>query len=94
MLARSAQTNAAYLAEHLTAYDSMRWEALGATPGSEASAALLAAEIGRQASAIAYSNDFYLLALLAIVMLPLGWTMKMRRDAGPATARAADGGGH
>lgn len=95
MLARSAQVNAAYLAEHLTPYDAPRWQALGATPGANEGTALVAAEIARQAGAIAYSNDFYLLALLAIVTLPLGWTLRMRRESATTPGSApADAAGH
>jgi DHA2 family multidrug resistance protein len=93
MLARSTQVNGAYLAEHFTPYDAQRWEALGTAPGANEGTALVVGEIARQANAIAYANDFYLLALLAAATLPLGWTLRARREA-PAAPVAADAAGH
>jgi DHA2 family multidrug resistance protein len=79
MLARSAQVNQSYLAENFTAYSVQRWQALGFEPGPDAATAGLVAELGRQASAIGYANDFYLLALATLVVLPLAWLVRGRR---------------
>jgi DHA2 family multidrug resistance protein len=94
LLARSTQVNGAYLTEHFTAYDSARWEAIGAAPGANEGTATLLAEIGRQSSSIAYSNDFFLLALLALVTLPFAWVMRTHRVAPGAAPSAADTAGH
>jgi DHA2 family multidrug resistance protein len=94
LLARSTATNAAYLTENFTRYDPQRWAAAGAGSGSEQGIAGLLGEIGRQAGAIAYSNDFILLAVLALATLPLAWTMRVRKAAPLDPAVATDAGGH
>ncbi|HXQ30954.1 MAG TPA: DHA2 family efflux MFS transporter permease subunit [Steroidobacteraceae bacterium] len=71
LLARSAQVNQSYLAERFTPYAVERWQMVGAAPGANVATGTLLAEINRQALAIAYSNDFHLLAGAAFLCLPL-----------------------
>jgi DHA2 family multidrug resistance protein len=95
LLARSAQVNAAYLTEHFTPYDSARWAAADVAPGANAGTAGLLHEIAQQATSIAYSNDFVLLAFLSFVTLPLAWTMRTARAAPrPEAGAVVDAGGH
>jgi MFS transporter, DHA2 family, multidrug resistance protein len=87
LLARSAQLNQSYLAEHFTAYSAGRWQALGGTPGADAATGGLLAEIGRQALAIAYSNDFHVLAGVSLLSVPL---VLLLRRARPAPANVSE----
>ena len=79
ILARSTQVNTSYLGEHFSIYDVQRWQATGVVPGANVGTAQLMGEIERQAAAIAYSNDFHVLALATIVVLPLVWLLKPPR---------------
>jgi DHA2 family multidrug resistance protein len=79
LLSRSAQINQSYLAEHFTPYSIDRWNMIGATPGSNLATGSLIGEISRQALAIAYSNDFRLLAVAGVVCLPLGLLLRPPR---------------
>ena len=93
LLARSAQVNQSYLAEHFTPYATDRWLAAGATPGANLATGALVGEIGRQAAAIAYANDFYLLAACTLLTLPLVVALRgVPQPAVPAGAVAADAG--
>jgi DHA2 family multidrug resistance protein len=93
LLARSAQVNQSYLAEHFTAFSTDRWQAVGAAPGANLSTGALVGEIGRQAAAIAYANDFYLLAACTLVTLPLVLALRGAREArAPAGAAAVEAG--
>lgn len=92
LLARGAQTNQSYLAEHFTAYDVDRWNALGAVPGANASTGMLLGEIGRQAASIGYANDFFVLAAVTIGTMPLLLMLRPRRTPAPTAAAAADAG--
>ncbi len=94
LLARSAQVNHSYLAEHFTAYAHGRWQALGALPGANLETGALLGEIGRQAAAIAYANDFYLLAACTLVTLPLVLALRGSRPTAPAAGAAAADTGH
>jgi DHA2 family multidrug resistance protein len=95
ILARSTQTNQSYLAEHFTPYDATRWQVTGVTPGANTDTAALLAEIGRQAGAIGYANDFYLLALATLAALPFVLMLRVRRrDAGGLPAASAAEAGH
>ena len=76
LLSRSAQVNQSYLTEHFTPYSTDRWQALGGPPGADAATGELLAEIGRQALAIAYCNDFYLLAMASLLCVPLVLMLK------------------
>lgn len=86
LLARSSQINHGYLAEHFTPYSALRWAAIAARPGDPESNAVLLAEIGRQAAAISYSNDFYVLAAATCLALPLVFALRLER---PQAAGAA-----
>jgi MFS transporter, DHA2 family, multidrug resistance protein len=76
-LARSTHVNSSYLAEHFTPYSTERWRVLGTMPGVNPATAELLGEIGRQASAIAYSNVFHWLAACTIATLPLLLLLKV-----------------
>jgi DHA2 family multidrug resistance protein len=94
LLARSAQVNQSYLVEHFTPYSTDRWLALGGGPGNNLTTMGLIGEISRQAAAIAYSNDFSLLAACTLATLPLVLMLRAHAQAtaAPAGAAAADGG--
>lgn len=92
LLARSAQVNQSYLTEHFTPFSYDRWLQAGATPGENTSTGLLVGEIGRQATAIAYSNDFYVLAACTLLTLPLLLALRPRRTTPPDAAALADAG--
>jgi DHA2 family multidrug resistance protein len=90
LLGRSTQANQGYLAEHFTPYAAERWQAAGSPPGANSATGALLGEIGRQAAAIAYSNDFYLLAVCTLAALPLVLLLRARRaDGRPPAATAA-----
>jgi DHA2 family multidrug resistance protein len=91
LLSRSAQVNQSYLAEHFTPYSAARWQALGGAPGANLATGGLMGEIGRQALAIAYSNDFHLLAAATLLSVPCVLLLKRapRRPAAGA-AKAPD----
>jgi MFS transporter, DHA2 family, multidrug resistance protein len=76
LLSSSAQTNQSYLVEHFTAYSADRWQAIGAAAGANTSTVGLMAEIGRQSMAIAYSNDFHLLAGVSLIAVPLVFLLR------------------
>ena len=59
---------------------------LGSAPGDNAATQALFAEIGRQALAIAYSNDFYLLAGATVLCVPLVLMLKRAKPAGQSSA--------
>ncbi len=90
LLARSAQANQSYLVEHFTAYSTARWQAVGIVPGPDAATGSLVAEIGRQATGIAYTNDFYLLGASTLIALPLIVLLRGRRRPPAASVAAAD----
>jgi DHA2 family multidrug resistance protein len=82
LLARSAQVNHGYLAENFTPYAAMRWAAIGSQPGAQDSSAMLLGEISRQAAAISYSNDFYMMAAATFLALPLVLALRIDRRPG------------
>jgi DHA2 family multidrug resistance protein len=87
LLARSTQVNHAELAGRITPFNTEAVAALGAAadPNAAASAlGMLNAEITRQAAAIAYANDFWLMMLLSAAALPL--LFLFRTQAAPAGA--------
>jgi DHA2 family multidrug resistance protein len=94
LLARSAQYNAAHLVEHFTAFDVQRWLALGSVPGPNPGTIGLLGEIRRQATGIAYANDFVRLAVATVVTLPLVWLLRNPRHHTPITAAAAPAADH
>lgn len=89
MLARSTQVNQSYLTEHFTAYSNERWQTLGALPGANVETATLLGEISRQAAAIGYANDFYLLALISAIALPFAFLLKADHGASARTSASA-----
>ena len=88
LLARSSQANRAYLTEHFTAFATDRWQLVGSLPGANAPTGALLGEISRQAAAIGYANDFYLLAACSFVTLPMVLALRTSRTA-PVSAMAA-----
>jgi MFS transporter, DHA2 family, multidrug resistance protein len=93
LLARSTQINTSYLGEHFTAYSTSRWQLIGADPGNNLTTATLIGEIRRQAAAIAYANDFNVMAALILLALPLVFAMKIQRRT-KGTAELSAGGDH
>jgi MFS transporter, DHA2 family, multidrug resistance protein len=94
LLARSAQHNAAHLVEHFTAYDLPRWQALGGGPGANTATVGVLGEIRRQATGIAYANDFLRLAVATVVTLPLVWLLRNPRQHRPVAAPSAPAAEH
>ena len=88
-LARSAQINHSYLSEYFTPYATDRWQAIGSNPGTNQATGELIGEISRQALAIAYAHDFRLLALTALVCVPLILMLRPSEQR-PANLSAAD----
>ena len=86
-LARSAQANQAYFAELFTPYATDRLQAIGGVPAADAQTAQMVGEVGRQALAIAYANDFFLLGATCLVCVPL--ILLLRRA--PVVDTPADG---
>ena len=72
LLARGTQINHAELVQHITPFDAgaAQLQAMGQMP-TAASLAMLNAEVTRQASAIAFLNDFWLMMVMTIVTIPL-----------------------
>jgi DHA2 family multidrug resistance protein len=72
LLARGTQINHAELAQHITPFDAgvAQLQAMGQMP-TATSLAMLDAEVTRQASAIAFLNDFWLMMVMTIVTIPL-----------------------
>ena len=90
LLSRSAQVNQSYLAEHFTAFSTERWQAIGSGPGANAATGGLMGEIGRQALAIAYSNDFHVLAAATLLSVPCVLLLKRARAKPPAAGAPAE----
>jgi MFS transporter, DHA2 family, multidrug resistance protein len=89
-LARSAQINQSYLAEHFTPYSIERWQAFGVAPGANVSTGELMGEVLRQSLAIAYSNTFVMLCLAALACVPLILMLRRtRRSAIEASPRGS-----
>jgi DHA2 family multidrug resistance protein len=87
LLSRSAQVNMSYLAEFFTPYSSDRWQAVGSQPGANAATGGLMGEIGKQALAIAYSNDFHVLAAATLLSVP--FVLLLRSPRRPAIVKDA-----
>ena len=92
LLARSAQVNQSFLSEHFTAYSYDRWSQAGTLPGANTATGGLVGEIARQATSIAYANDFYLLAACTLCTLPLVLALRPRRAGNQPPSAAADPG--
>lgn len=89
MLSRSAQVNHAELVQRIPSYGAelgllpAAWD-----PSTVAGAAALNMEVSRQAAAIAYTNDFWLLMGLTALSLPLVYFLRVGK--GPAPKAASD----
>jgi DHA2 family multidrug resistance protein len=95
LLARSTQSNTAYLVENFTAFDVRRWVTLGALPGLNPPTLGVIGEIRRQALGIAYANDFLRLALSTFLTLPFIWMLRAPRHSPPiATTLASEAVDH
>jgi DHA2 family multidrug resistance protein len=81
LLTRSAQTNQSYLVENLTVFDHMRWGMIERAAGDNATLVAVT-EVGRQAAAIAYANDFYLMAWAMFAAIPLALMIKVKTRRG------------
>jgi DHA2 family multidrug resistance protein len=94
LLARNTQVMHAALTEHVTPFS----DALQQPPvagiwnlATTAGRAALNAEITRQASVIAYADDYWLMMIVCMAALPLVLLLRpVRRAAGPAAAAALD----
>ncbi len=91
LLARATQVNHAEIAARIPAYGAEQtllpslWN-----PATASGAALLNAEVTRQAAAIGYANDFWLMMVLTVCAMPLVLLMHSGRHAGgPASGAAA-----
>ncbi len=91
LLSRGTQINHAELAERITAFDPATAH-LAATMHVPQNVALAAlnAQVTRQASAIAFLNDFWLMMLMTVLAIPMLLLLKPVRHAGPAPAMAAE----
>jgi len=88
LLARNTQVNHAELAARLTPFAANAPD-LAAQLGSAGSLAALNAEVTRQASGIAFLDDFWLMMVMAVASLPLLLLLKPVRG-GTAPAAVAD----
>ncbi len=81
LLARNTTINRSDLIEHFTLYRAALMPEQWALETAKGIAALDAG-LTRQASVIAYANNFFLLALAALVAVPLVFLYRMGRPAG------------
>lgn len=77
-LSRSTQQHQAELVQSVSLYDSDKWHMLHGLFGSHAEA-VIAGEISRQASMLAYLADFNLMFLLSVATIPLLLLMRNNR---------------
>ena len=88
LLSRGTQVNHAELAERLTSFKATA--TFSSTPMSAAqNLALLNGEVTRQASAIAFLNDFWLMMLMTLVAIPMLLLLKPVRAVPGASELAA-----
>ncbi|WP_346344745.1 DHA2 family efflux MFS transporter permease subunit [Sphingomonas sp. dw_22] len=95
MLARNIQTSHEYLGSHMTAQamNGLDPNLLRALGGFGASAlAMMDAEVNRQAGMIAYLNDYWAMAIVTALSVPL--VLILRRPAGPAEKPDPSAAGH
>jgi DHA2 family multidrug resistance protein len=91
LLARSVQVNHAEIVQRIPAYGAEQslvpamWD-----PATAPGAALLNAEVSRQAAVLAYVNDFWLLMGLTALALPLVYFLRVAKGPGAAPAPAID----
>jgi len=79
VLSHDTQANQAMLVERIGSFEHSHWERLSVAAG-EASIPLAMEQVSRQASAIAYSNDFHLLATAMFLAIPLVFGLKVGRS--------------
>lgn len=89
-LARTAQTQAAYLGEHFTPYSLSRWLAVGGMPSASPETAQLVGEVQRQALAIAYENVYLMLAGAALLVIPFAMSMRKAKQVSSAAVNSAE----
>ncbi|MDE2276161.1 MAG: EmrB/QacA family drug resistance transporter, partial [Burkholderiales bacterium] len=91
LLVRNTQTVHASLTAQVNATALASAPAVGGiAPASPAGLAMLNAEITRQASMIAYLDDFKLMLVLTLLVIPLLWLIRpARRPLAGAAAHAA-----
>ncbi len=77
LLARYTQMNQSYLVERLSVFDAPRWEPYASVAGDNAGGVVMR-EIGRQAAAIAYANDFHIMALAMFAAIPLAMLIRVK----------------
>jgi DHA2 family multidrug resistance protein len=77
LLARSTQMNQSYLVEKLSIFDTDRWGPLVRAAGDNAGVAAMS-EISRQAAAIAYANDFRVMAFAMFAAIPLALLIRVK----------------
>jgi DHA2 family multidrug resistance protein len=73
-LSRSMQQNHTTIGGHITAFNPWFWQqgiAPAMDPSTPSGLAMLNAEVSRQASLIAYTNDFVVMMILALVLMPM-----------------------
>jgi DHA2 family multidrug resistance protein len=86
LLTRNTQAVHASLAAHLTPYAATANPALAAAAANDASLTALNAEVTRQASMVAYIDDFKLIMWMTLALIP--FLLLMRRGGGSAGAEA------
>jgi DHA2 family multidrug resistance protein len=85
LLARNTQINHAEIASRITPYSGLPLPP-GFDPSNAASLAALNAEVTRQAAAIAYVDDFWLMMWLTLAALPLRALLRRSRTVVTAAA--------
>ncbi len=95
MLARRAQVHQAYITGHVNAGSAQLQSVLAATThafiargsssfeASRQAYGLVAAQIDRQASMLAYIDNFRMLGVAVLLMIPLVFLMKKVKPGGP-----------
>lgn len=85
-LARGAQAQQAQMVDRVSVLDPMyqsTMQALSSLGSESAAQAVIAGRVAQQAGLMAFIDDFYLLAILALAMLPFVW---LTRPPAPGTA--------
>ena len=91
LLSSNTQINHSTIAQHVTPFNAQLYLPMVQRywdPLTHAGAVSLDAEIVRQAQIIAYSNDFYIMMVISLIVLPMVLFLKK-----PVTRRAAGGHG-
>jgi DHA2 family multidrug resistance protein len=83
LLTRGTQINHAELVQRLTPFDAGAAQTLAHLP-SVTNLAMLNAEVTRQASAIAFLNDYWLMMVMTIVAIPLLLLLRPVKHVGAA----------